>query len=69
MRAAVVDRMSESTGRGGMPALARVGLAAAVGLVAAGLQAAYGPLDLAPLVGWDVLALALLGLPGGPSGR
>jgi uncharacterized membrane protein len=62
VRAAVVDRMSESTGRGGMPSLARVGLAAAVGLVAAGIQAVYGPVDLAPLVGWDVLALTLLGL-------
>ncbi len=58
----MAGKMSRSTGRGGLPALARVGLAAAVGLVAAGFQAAYGPVDVAALVGWDVLALTLLAL-------
>jgi uncharacterized membrane protein len=40
-----------------VPALARVAVAAVAGAVAATLQALFGPPAVAPLVGWDALAL------------
>ena len=40
-----------------VPALVRVAVAAVAGAVAATLQALFGPWTVAPLVGWDALAL------------
>jgi uncharacterized membrane protein len=54
--------MDQYRERGGLRALSRLGLAAAVGLVAAVVEARFGPVDVAALVGWDVLALTLLAL-------
>jgi uncharacterized membrane protein len=43
-------------------ALARIGLAAVVGLVVGGGTSVVTPTQLAPLVGWDVTALTWIGL-------
>ncbi len=43
-------------------ALRRIGMGAAAGLLAAVIEALFGPEDVAPLVGWDVLALTYLWL-------
>lgn len=42
------------------PALHRIGVGAVVGLLAAAAEMIIGPKDVAPLVGWDVLALTYL---------
>jgi uncharacterized membrane protein len=46
--------------RGHALAVARVGFAAGIGLVAGVLMVMFGPADLAPLVGWDGTALGWL---------
>lgn len=46
--------------RGHALAVARVGLSAGIGLVAGVLMVMFGPTELAPLVGWDGMALAWL---------
>jgi uncharacterized membrane protein len=43
-------------------ALARIGVAAAVGLVTGGAASVVAPAQLAPLVGWDITALTWIGL-------
>ena len=46
--------------RGHALAVARVGISAGVGLVAGVLMVMFGPTELAPLVGWDGMALCWL---------
>jgi uncharacterized membrane protein len=48
--------------RGHALAVARVGFAAAAGLAAGVLMAIFGPPELAPLVGWDGMAVGWLAL-------
>ncbi|GAA5182973.1 DUF1345 domain-containing protein [Rugosimonospora acidiphila] len=43
-------------------AVARVGLAAAAGLIGGALAGVFGPGRLAPLIGWDAMALTWVGL-------
>jgi uncharacterized membrane protein len=46
--------------RGHALAVARVGISAGIGLVAGVLMVMFGPTELAPLVGWDGMALGWL---------
>src|SRR5258705_12066692 len=43
-------------------ALARIGLCAGIGLVAGVLAAVFAPWQLAPLIGWDGLAVSFIAL-------